>query len=72
MIEVTGTIDKQDLGVGTWVIKAADGTVYELRELPADLKQKGIKAVVTGTVLEDAMSIAMVGSILSVTKVVTL
>lgn len=72
MIEVTGTIDKKDLGVGTWVIKATDGTVYELRELPADLKQKGIKAVVKGTVLEDAMSIAMVGQILSVTEAVAL
>ncbi|NJN73777.1 MAG: hypothetical protein HC799_13685 [Limnothrix sp. RL_2_0] len=72
MIEVTGTIDKQDVGVGTWVIKATDGTVYELRQLPNDLKQKGLKAVVTGTVLEDAMSIAMVGPILSVTKAATL
>jgi hypothetical protein len=72
MIKVTGTIQKQDVGVGTWVLKAEDNTVYELRQLPAALKQKGLKAVVTGTVLEDAMSIAMVGPILSVTEAVTL
>ncbi|MGB2926281.1 MAG: hypothetical protein WBB82_13350 [Limnothrix sp.] len=69
MIKITGTIDKKDIGVGTWVLVAEDGTTYELRDLAADLKQKGKEVEITGEILENAMSMAMVGPIFAVSEV---
>jgi len=66
MLEIIGTIDKQDVGIGTWALSADDGTVYELKNLPADVKYKGTRVMLTGIVREDVMSIAMIGPVFEV------
>lgn len=68
MTTILGTVEKKDIGVGTWVLTGEDGTTYELRELPADLKRQGLRVSLTGEILADAMSIAMIGPIFSVTQ----
>jgi hypothetical protein len=66
MLEIIGTIDKQDVGIGTWALSADDGQVYELKNLPADVKHQGMRVMLTGIVLEDVMSIAMIGPVFEV------
>ncbi len=66
MAELTGKIEKRDVGMGAWALVASDGQVYELRNLPSDCQQSEIEVKVTGQVLKDAMSIAMIGTIFEV------
>lgn len=66
MAQLSGTIQKLDLGIGTWVLVGTDGITYELRELPAALKQQHVRVALHGEILTDAMSIAMVGPIFAV------
>ncbi|OKH19355.1 hypothetical protein [[Limnothrix rosea] IAM M-220] len=66
MTELTGKIEKRDVGIGVWALAATDGQVYELRNLPSDCQQPDTEVKVTGRVLEDAMSIAMIGTIFEV------
>lgn len=68
MTTILGTVEKKDIGVGTWVLAGDDGTTYELRNLPADLKRQGLRVSLMGEILEEEMSIAMIGPIFSITQ----
>ncbi|AFY40386.1 hypothetical protein Lepto7376_4276 [[Leptolyngbya] sp. PCC 7376] len=66
MAELTGKIEKRNVGVGTWALVATDSQVYELRKLSSEFQQPDLNVTVTGQVLENAMSIAMIGPIFEV------
>ncbi|AMA08149.1 DUF5818 domain-containing protein [Picosynechococcus sp. PCC 73109] len=72
MQELTGRIAHQSLGVGVWVLETAAGVNYELRDLPQVYQQPGLKVTVTGEVLADTVSVAMVGPIFAVGTVTKL
>lgn len=72
MQELTGRIAYQSLGAGVWVLETAAGVNYELRDLPQGYQQQGLQVAVTGEVLADAVSIAMVGPIFAVGTVTKL
>jgi Protein of unknown function (DUF5818) len=63
---VTGTIEKKGFGFGTWALVTDDGTTYELKDAPAELKQEGIQVEVKGKIREDVMTIAMIGAVLEI------
>jgi hypothetical protein len=66
-ITVTGTIQRSDMGPGTWTLVAEDGKTYEIHK-GADkaLLKSGQKVKVKGQVREDIMTAAMVGPVLEV------
>jgi hypothetical protein len=63
---VTGKIDRVEFGSGTWILKADSGETYELTNVPAELTDIKSQVEITGTIRDDMMSFAMVGSILEV------
>jgi hypothetical protein len=66
-ITVTGTIQRRELGTGTWALVADEGTTYEiLRGANKELLKVGQRAKVIGQVREDIMTIAMIGPVLEV------
>jgi cytochrome c-type biogenesis protein CcmE len=66
-ITVTGTIQRSDIGPGTWTLLTDSGETYEIRKgAPKDLLQKGQKVKVTGQVREDVMTASMIGPVLEV------
>ena len=65
-ITVKGSIERKDIGVGTWALVSEGGETYELRNAPKDLRQSGLKAEVKGTVREDVMTAAAIGPVLEV------
>lgn len=66
-INVTGTIQRKDIGTGTWALVTDDGTTYEiLRGASKDLLKPGQKVNVVGQVKEDVMTFAMIGPVLEV------
>lgn len=66
MVTITGTIEKKDIGIGTWTLVSDEGSVYELANLPSKLKQNGLNVSISGKIQEDTMTIAMVGPVLAV------
>ncbi len=66
-INVTGTIERKDIGTGAWALVADDGTTYEIhRAASKDLLKSGQKVSVVGQVKEDVMTFAMIGPVLEV------
>ena len=65
-ISVTGTVERKGFGPGTWALVSEDGTTYELKDAPKELRQSGVKAKVQGEVRDDVMTFAMIGSVLEV------
>ena len=65
-MEVTGKIEKKGFGFGTWALIAEDGTTYELKDPPQELCQALAKVQIKGKILEDVMTIAMIGPVLGV------
>ncbi len=65
-MEVTGKIEKKGFGFGTWALVAEDGTTYELKDPPQDLRQTLAKVQIEGKISEDVMTIAMIGPVLEV------
>ncbi len=66
-INVTGTIQRNEMGAGTWALVSDDGTTYEiLRGASKDLLKPGQKVSVVGQVKEDVMTFAMIGPVLEV------
>ena len=64
MITLTGTIQRREIGTGTWAIATDDGATYEiLRGADRELLKTGQKAKVTGLVREDIMTMAMIGPV---------
>ncbi|NEQ39326.1 MAG: hypothetical protein F6K40_24965 [Okeania sp. SIO3I5] len=64
-ISVSGTVEKQGFGTGTWAL-ISDGATYELKDPPPELCQSDLKARVTGVIRDDVMTIAMIGPVLEV------
>lgn len=66
-INVTGTIERKDIGTGAWALVADDGTTYEIHKgASKDLLKSGQKVTVVGQVKEDVMTFAMIGPVLEV------
>ena len=66
-INVTGTIERKEMGTGTWALVADNGTTYEIfRGASKDLLKPGQKVSVVGQVKEDIMTLAMIGPVLEV------
>lgn len=66
-ITVTGTVERRDIGTGAWALVADNGVTYEIfKGADKSLLKQGQKAKVIGQVLEDVMTIAMIGPVLEV------
>ena len=65
-MKVTGKIEKKDFGFGVYTLVTDDGTIYELKDYPAELEQEGIKVEIEGEIREDIMTMAMIGKVLEV------
>jgi hypothetical protein len=67
MITVTGTIQRRDIGTGTWAIATDEGATYEIfRGADKELLKPGQKVKIIGQVREDIMTMAMIGPVLEV------
>jgi hypothetical protein len=65
---VTGTIERVEMGTGTWALVAEDGQTYELAsDAPEALLQVNLKVRVEGQIREDMMTLAAIGPVLEVT-----
>ncbi|MBH8551533.1 hypothetical protein I8751_03895 [Nostocaceae cyanobacterium CENA357] len=66
-ITITGTIERRELGMGTWALVSDEGVTYEiLKGADKNLLKAGQKAKVKGQVREDIMTTAMIGPVLEV------
>ena len=65
-IQVTGIIERQDIGPGTWAFVTETGETYELKDAPAELTKSGLKAQVEGEIRDDVMTLAAIGPVLEV------
>ena len=65
-MQVTGKIEKKGFGFGTWALVAENGTTYELKDPPSELRQAIAKVQIEGKISEDVMTIAMIGPVLEV------
>lgn len=65
-INVTGKIERSDLGMGAWALKTASGDTYELLDPPQGLLVPEAKVTVKGQVREDVMTISMIGPVLEI------
>ena len=64
---VEGTIDRIEIGTGTWALVTKEGTTYELdSSAPDALLEANLKVKVEGRVLEDVMTLAAIGPVLEV------
>jgi hypothetical protein len=68
VIQVQGTIEKKDIGMGAWALVADNGTTYELLKCPADLRQAGLRVEVSGAIDDQAMTAANIGPVLVVSS----
>ena len=64
-INLTGKIERKGLGAGTWAL-ITDEKIYELRNMPAEIRHSGLDVNITGKVRTDIMTIAMIGPVLEV------
>ncbi len=65
-ITITGTIEKIDIGTGTWALVTDTGEKYELYESPSELQNPQLKVKVEGKIRDDIMTLAMIGPVLEV------
>ncbi|HBB31127.1 MAG TPA: hypothetical protein DDZ80_24280 [Cyanobacteria bacterium UBA8803] len=65
-LNITGVIERKDIGTGAWALVADSGETYELKDAPAELKKPNLKVKVTGEVRDDVMTLAMIGPVLQV------
>lgn len=63
---VTGRIEKQGFGFGTWALITETGETYELKDPPSPLKQSHPQVKIEGNIREDVMTLAMIGPVLEV------
>lgn len=68
MNTVTGKVEKQGFGTGTWALVATSGETYELHKPPKAIQTAGLKVKVTGKIREDVMTLAMIGPVLEVSE----
>lgn len=67
-LQITGTIQRVDIGMGVWTLTAEDGQTYELHNAPHGLLRAGLKVAVDGQVRPDIATTAMVGPVLQVSQ----
>ncbi len=67
-MKLKGTIRRNDLEGGHWVLETEDGDSYQLIG-PLDSCKDGMKAEIEGKVDKDAMGIGMTGPSFAVQKV---
>jgi hypothetical protein len=65
-IKITGTIERQGFGTGTWALVSTQGITYELYKSPAALHKTGLHVAVEGKIREDIATLAMIGPVLEV------
>jgi hypothetical protein len=66
-IQIIGTVERRDIGMGAWALVSNDGVTYEIMKgADKSLLKDGQKVEVIGEVRDDVMTIAMIGSILEV------
>ena len=65
-MQITGKIEKKGFGFGTWALVTEDGTTYELKDPPQELKKSLAKVQIEGKIREDVMTIAMIGQVLEI------
>ena len=65
-ITVTGTVERKEMGAGTWALVTEGGETYELKDAPQELRQSKSKVKIEGIVRDDVMTIAMIGPVLEV------
>jgi hypothetical protein len=65
-INVTGKIERQGFGTGTWALVTDNGQTYELYNVPSELTQITTQVQITGNIREDIMTLAMIGPVLEV------
>ncbi len=67
-VSITGKVERQDLGMGTWALVSETGETYELMDPPEQLCQCQEQVRVEGQIRDDVMTIAMIGPVLEVTS----
>lgn len=66
-ITVIGTIQRSEMGAGTWALVTDEGVTYEVHKgAPKELLKSGQKVKVQGQVRKDVMTVAMIGPVLEV------
>jgi cytochrome c-type biogenesis protein CcmE len=66
-LTVTGTIERINIGPGTWALKSDEGKTYEIYQgAPSELLQAGQNVKVKGQVRDDIMTMAAIGPVLEV------
>ena len=65
-MELTGKIERRTVGMGAWALVTTEPQTYELWQLPKEFQQADLQVTVRGKILEDAMSMAMIGPIFEV------
>jgi hypothetical protein len=65
-ITVTGTVEKKDIGTGTWALVTKEGTTYELKDAPQELQKASGTVEVKGQIRDDIMTFAAIGPVLEV------
>lgn len=67
-IIVTGRVEQQGFGLGTWALVTEEGETYELKDPPAELSQPHPQVKIEGMIREDIMTIAMIGPVLEINR----
>jgi hypothetical protein len=66
---IEGTIQRIEMGTGTWALVTASGETYEIdRGAPKALLQHDLQVKVDGEIREDVMTMAAIGPVLAVTS----
>jgi hypothetical protein len=66
LLTLTGKVEKRGFGFGVWALVCADGAVYELQSPPSALCQLSGPVWIQGRILENVMTLAMIGPVLQV------
>lgn len=69
MQKLSGTLKHSDLEGGVWVFQASNGQQYQLADIDSQWLKDGNKLELEGEVMENMMSIGMMGPTFRVTKV---
>lgn len=68
-LQFEGTVRYLQVEGGAWVIESTEGTTYDPTNLPERYKEKGLPVRVWADQVEDAVSIRMVGPIISIKRI---
>lgn len=66
-LTLEGTIQRSQIGTGTWALIATAGTAYEIYQgAPSEMLKEGQRVKVTGRIRDDVMTLSMIGPVLEV------